>query len=700
MSRRGARTAPELDQRSKDRALAAPRVDAPIRPTAPSAGWWPVAIFVIAFAARALFFLLRGTSPLDGFLAGDEEYYLAWARRIAAGDWWGSQVFEQAPLYPYLLAVLFRLFGESRDLAICLQLAVGGGTAVLVYACARRLAGEATGRVAGLTAALYGPSIFHECMLMKTFLGPFLTSLWIYSGLRYADCRGRAWLACMGLATGVAALVNENHILLSVPAAVWVLLGHSSHHASPRRRAADVALLAIATCLPIAPVAIRNRLVGGEWVAVTAGGGEVFYIGHFEGATGGYTTPEFALADPMSQHEDFRREATRRAGREMSRGESSRYWFAEGLRAIRRDPMEELRRVGRKTLQFFGEEELSEGTDFRVTVHFVPILRWLPTFGWLLGPLILGCLLAIRHWRVWFLPLATVAVFWLSAILIFNLGRFRLSAAPACFMLASFGVVWIFEQAKAGHRAVAAAMGLLAVALSVASLSTRESAAEDVRLARVLGFMEARRGDHAAAEKHIRRAIDFHEAELRSQGDHASRNDSHNLAALNSQLAQVLDALGRHDEAVIHHRLAIELPQDAAQLDFIRGQWAAFLRGGMRRGTKFASIDDPRRELDDVLRAIVAEESPSPRGLAIAALWAQDAAIADSVDVRLREAGASDISGDVETRAWLAAARAAVAARRGDAATRDTAIAEALSAWPEHPLRDELLGLQSPPTMR
>src|SRR5687768_13354729 len=53
------------------------------------------------------------TIPLYYNLAGDGRTCDEWAQRIAAGDWLGSGVFYQAPLYPYFLAVLQFVFGHD-----------------------------------------------------------------------------------------------------------------------------------------------------------------------------------------------------------------------------------------------------------------------------------------------------------------------------------------------------------------------------------------------------------------------------------------------------------------------------------------------------------------------------------------------------------------------------------------------------------
>ncbi len=61
---------------------------------------------------------------------------LRWARRIAPGDWLGGGVSYQAPLYPYVLAAIYRVFGESVTTIRLVQAAIGTGSCVLLAAAA------------------------------------------------------------------------------------------------------------------------------------------------------------------------------------------------------------------------------------------------------------------------------------------------------------------------------------------------------------------------------------------------------------------------------------------------------------------------------------------------------------------------------------------------------------------------------------
>src|SRR5262245_38493806 len=56
-----------------------------------------------ALVVRLIYLWQIRDAPFFTLLMGDSKGYDEWARRIAAGDWIGSDVFYQAPLYPYFM---------------------------------------------------------------------------------------------------------------------------------------------------------------------------------------------------------------------------------------------------------------------------------------------------------------------------------------------------------------------------------------------------------------------------------------------------------------------------------------------------------------------------------------------------------------------------------------------------------------------
>src|SRR5262249_33998938 len=130
------------------------------------------------------------------------------------------------------------------------------------------------------------------------------------------------WLFAGGFLLGLTALMREN-ILVAAPLfflwAVWPRAGADERGAPTAGGGLRASLIAGAvlfagTLLPILPATIRNAVVAKEFVLITSLGGENFYTGNNDVASGRYTPPPFVRPDPQYEHEDFRREAAKRAG--------------------------------------------------------------------------------------------------------------------------------------------------------------------------------------------------------------------------------------------------------------------------------------------------------------------------------------------------------------------------------------------------
>src|SRR5262249_30847872 len=105
----------KVKQRPDKKGVKKPSVGNPT-PSGFEAQWrlkWSIVIFAVALSLRLLYLFEIQLIPLFYYLAGDGRTYDEWAQRIAAGDWLGSGVFYQAPLYPYVLALLQGTFGHN-----------------------------------------------------------------------------------------------------------------------------------------------------------------------------------------------------------------------------------------------------------------------------------------------------------------------------------------------------------------------------------------------------------------------------------------------------------------------------------------------------------------------------------------------------------------------------------------------------------
>src|SRR5260221_586845 len=107
-------------------------------------------------------------APFFSVLMGDSGGYDEWARRIAAGEWLGHEVFYQAPLYPYFLGIVYAIAGRHLLVVRIVQAVIGSASCALLALAAARLFSRRVGIAAGLILAFYAPAIFFDGLLQKS----------------------------------------------------------------------------------------------------------------------------------------------------------------------------------------------------------------------------------------------------------------------------------------------------------------------------------------------------------------------------------------------------------------------------------------------------------------------------------------------------------------------------------------------------
>ena len=421
----------------------------------------------LAAFVRLLYLLVFLASPLYGYHFADHLYYRNWGLQIAGGDWFGQQAFEQGPLYAYLLAVAFRL-GLSEAVVLGLQLLVGIGSSVLIYECGKRLFDAKTALLAGLLTAVYGPLVFYECMLMKSFLLPVIISGLLYCALRYQVSLRPGWLWIAGATIGVACLIRENHLFFLIPLACWTWWCGVGQQVPVLRRGIHLGVIIGALALTILPVTLRNYLVADEFVVVTAGGGEVWYLAHGPEANGYWHTVPFVKPSPWREHEDFRLEAAHRLGQKtMTRSQASRFWRQAAWDEIKRDPKKSFGLTWLKGRVFFHDLEVPDSADYVLWHEYLPMMWLLPGFGWFAGLGLLGCAICWRTLGKHQLLLGFIAVHLVSVLLTYNFGRFRIGMMPVFLLLAACGLMWLIRSFRetGRRRKIVACCGIAGVVL-------------------------------------------------------------------------------------------------------------------------------------------------------------------------------------------------------------------------------------------
>jgi tetratricopeptide (TPR) repeat protein/4-amino-4-deoxy-L-arabinose transferase-like glycosyltransferase len=446
---------------------------------------WVAALGVLALTLRLVYILQVKDTSLVAPEELDPGFYYNWGKEIASGDWLGKGAFVQSPLYAYLLGLLMMVIGTSVGRILAFQALVGTGTVLLTCVLGRRLFGHWHGVLAGLLLALYGPFLFFEGMVMKTFLSPFLTVvllLLLDVAREVSDRRALRLFAAAGVVFGLTTLDRDNFILLAPVLAVLVLwLGGGLR----RRGLLAAGAFTLGTVLMIVPVTLRNWAVSHEFVLLTTGGGEVFFIGNNADANGLYVPPPFVRPDPKYEHADFLARASEITGKRLTAMQSSWFWFDQGMQFIKEEPLSWLRLIGRKFVHFWNFYELPDNLDYEILQRFSPLLdavnasfpppgratlivpsgtswaavrvHFVSTFGTLAPLGLLGIFLTRRRWRR-LVPLYVLLFGYMGTVLLFfNFSRFRVPVVP---ILALFGAESLCAIGRGLGRLARAALSL------------------------------------------------------------------------------------------------------------------------------------------------------------------------------------------------------------------------------------------------
>jgi len=439
---------------------------------------WKLALTAVAAVAlilRLIYLWQLQQMPMSGWLIGDARAYDAWGQRIAAGDWIGSEVFYQAPLYPYFLGSIYAVMGHDLLTVRLLQILLAVVGCVLLAMTGRRLFGASAGLIAGLMLACYPPAIFFDGMIQKSALDlPLLTASLYLLVMGRQTSRHRWWIAS-GAVLGLLMLCRENALVFIGVAGLWALWparnGNDGTSRSQRRGFKASGALLLGLVITLSPVVIRNAAVGGEVHLTTSQFGPNFYIGNNPSADGTYQPLRFGRGDALYERQDAIELAQQRTGRAMTPGEVSAYWAGQSFRFIREQPAAWLKLIGRKALMTTNVVELADTEDLYGWSDFASILRLhhLWNFGLLLPLAIAGVVLTAGRWREhWLIPVSA-GVYVASVILFFVFARYRLPVVPLLMLLAAGGVVMIPALWREKQLRTLILAGLLLVAGGVLS---------------------------------------------------------------------------------------------------------------------------------------------------------------------------------------------------------------------------------------
>ncbi|MBI5815857.1 MAG: glycosyltransferase family 39 protein [Nitrospinae bacterium] len=289
-----------------------------------------LALFIAALAVipRIAYFSQAVGTPLATTSANDQTdmfFFDLWAKRIAAGDWlsdtdihpmhswhykvaadyfnlrpdvfaelservnntggdpatllWsrlqGGKRFHQEPLYPYLIAITYKIFGADPRYVFAWQMVAGVCSAVLVFLITLRLFGPAAAVIGGAMCAVNGPLMWQEVYLLRTSLSVLAGLAAVYMTIAAMDKNTPLRYLAAGICFGIGALAQSYFILYFLPA-VALMAWRLRREPLPAVKAG--LLTAAGFLIALSPAIARNLAVGAPALSLLSQGSYFFIM--------------------------------------------------------------------------------------------------------------------------------------------------------------------------------------------------------------------------------------------------------------------------------------------------------------------------------------------------------------------------------------------------------------------------------------
>ncbi len=408
--------------------------------------------------------------------------------------------YYKAPFYTYFMAGIYAILGPDPLNVRIVQIVLVSFVPVLTFLIGRRFFGTAVGAVGGVFAAVFWTFLYFSIELLDTELACLFYLLLAYLLLVLDDRRWWKWLVC-GVILGLGAITRPNILAFGpVLAFTVVIVGwkrqarEASRDSGRRRRrvllpVGHAAALTIGCVCAIAPVTLRNRLVGGEWVLLGAYGGMNLYVAnspYSDSKDGPLLLEDTDFVEPTTWDPNevwancclnyylSYRVAETELGRPPKPGEFSAVMADKALAFLRENPRWLAKHAFRRLCWLFNTYEFHSNRDF---YHFRKWSRVLTAasalqFGVICPLAVLGIVLALGRCEYRTAGMAyyvgMIASLAFPAVLFIINARFRLPMVHLFMPFAAYGLVRVIDLSRpivSWRRRAAVLGGLLALAL-------------------------------------------------------------------------------------------------------------------------------------------------------------------------------------------------------------------------------------------
>jgi tetratricopeptide (TPR) repeat protein len=426
----------------------------------------PIFLFALAFGLRLALVITTLDFPFFQSPIMDMLYHDDWARRIAGGNLWGSEVFFRAPLYPYFLGLLYAISDGSITFARAVQAVIGGVSTVVCFFVGLELFRNR--RIAFVGAALLATiwtAVYFDIELLLVVLEVFFDLLAVFFLLKARDGALRNF-ALAGLFIGLSAITRPN--ILAFALFVWLIYIFARPRLDKRKLITGLVTFYVIVIAVIIPVTVRNYVVGNDLVLVSSQGGVNLYIGNNPYSDGATAVVPGTRNDWGGGYYDAIFIAETDEGRKLKPSGVDRYYIKKTLDFFVEEPATAAKLLLWKAYIYTNPLEIANNFDSYYIRSKFPLLKYDPISLYIILPFaFLGMGVFVRRFREYSSVYLFTLIYSATVVLFFVNDKFRMPVVPFFCLFAAAAFFWLWEKTRSKEWKPTIAAGVALVALFV-----------------------------------------------------------------------------------------------------------------------------------------------------------------------------------------------------------------------------------------
>ena len=441
--------------------------------------WFLLFVLCLGTTLRGLYLHEISHQPWFTHPLYDPQYNDYWAKGIATGDWTlppyvndpeiRTTPHGRPPGYPYLLSVIYLIFGRNPWAPRIVQYVFGILNIIITWILVRKYTNLRFANILAFLMATFWGFIYFESQLTYPVFAITLLLTGLFLILKWNEKINKDFYSfLLGLVLGIFALFRPNGLLLIALFPIFIFKNFI-YKSSFSRIFKILFLFILGLSLPIIPCFIRNYVIAHDFVFLSSYGGLNFYVGNHPESNGAEPRiPELREWIGCDEWSCFDYPAiVRGLGKSLGKtsisfSEANKYFYKSAFDNIIHYPKEWLMLTLKKVLLFWGPTEITNDTVPSWDKYYSKTLKLLPNFPFYFALFITGILIRLFSHSKNFndssqkilirTSILIVLVYFFSVLPFFIASRYRIPIMPFIFIMGTYSINEFISTAQQKNK--------------------------------------------------------------------------------------------------------------------------------------------------------------------------------------------------------------------------------------------------------